>query len=228
MITRAMVLDALADVRDPELDEPLTELGFVAEVRVAGRAVDVRLRLPTYFCAPGFAYLMVDDARDAVLRLPGAGAVTVTLDDHFAAGEITTAVGAGAGFAGAFPGESAGELPALRQLFARKAFVARQSAVADGLLRAGRTRDELTALRLGELRPDPDVCRCIELRARLGLDVSPAAAAFVLADGSPLDAAGLSRFLRVARLVRLSLEGNAGLCRSLLATRYGVAEPQTA
>ena len=54
-------------MRDPELDEPVTELGFVASCTVskAGVAV-VRLRLPTYFCAPNFAYLMVADAYDAV------------------------------------------------------------------------------------------------------------------------------------------------------------------
>jgi hypothetical protein len=50
----------------------------------------------------------------------------------------------------------------------------------------------------------------------------------VLADGSALDAQGLARFVRVARLVRLSLEGNAGLCRSLLATRYGIPDLEEA
>jgi len=42
-------LAALATVRDPELDEPITALGFVASCVVSpeGRA-EVRLRLPTY------------------------------------------------------------------------------------------------------------------------------------------------------------------------------------
>jgi hypothetical protein len=61
---------------------------------------------------------------------------------------------------------------------------------------------------------------------QLGIDASPASPAFVLADGSALDAGGLARFVRVARLVRLSLEGNAGFCRSLLATRYGIPDPE--
>jgi len=65
------VLRALETVRDPELDEPITSLGFVAScaVSAAGDA-QVRLRLPTYFCAPNFAYLMVADAYDAVAALP--------------------------------------------------------------------------------------------------------------------------------------------------------------
>ena len=32
MISREAVLDALTGVRDPELDEPVTALGFVSEV----------------------------------------------------------------------------------------------------------------------------------------------------------------------------------------------------
>jgi metal-sulfur cluster biosynthetic enzyme len=228
MITVENVLDALSGVRDPEIDESLTDLGFVDRVHVDGSSVDVQLRLPTFFCAPNFAYLMVADAVKAVQALPDVRDVTVTLDDHFASDEINGATAAGGGFDAAFPGESVGELGELRDLFTRKAFTARQSRVCDAQLRAGRTVEELAAARLGALKDDPDVTRCIELREQLGIDTSPDAPAFVLADGSALDAAGLARFVRVARLVRLSLEGNAGLCRSLLATRYGIPDPEEA
>jgi metal-sulfur cluster biosynthetic enzyme len=233
MITVENVLDALSGVRDPEIDEPLTDLGFVERVQVDGRSVDVHLRLPTYFCAPNFAYLMVADAQKAVQALPDVDDVTVTLDDHFASDEINGATAAGRGFDAAFPGESSGaesgdELGELRDLFTRKAFTARQSRLCDALLRAGRTVEELAAVRLGALDGNPDVARCIELREQLGIDASPGSPAFVLADGSTLDAPGLARFVRVARLVRLSLEGNAGLCRSLLATRYGLPDPEEA
>jgi metal-sulfur cluster biosynthetic enzyme len=228
MITAGEVMDALSGVRDPEIDEPLTDLGFVAGVRVDGASVDVHLRLPTYFCAPSFAYLMVADALNAVRALPQVGDVRMTLDEHFASGEINGAIAADGDFEAAFPGESVGELGELRDLFTRKAFTARQSRLCDALLRDGQTLQELADLRLGALKGSPDVTRCIALRERLGIDASPGSPAFVLADGSALDAAGLARFLRVARLVRLSLEGNAGLCRSLLATRYGIADPEEA
>jgi metal-sulfur cluster biosynthetic enzyme len=228
MITAEAVLDALSGVRDPEIDEPLTDLGFVAGVHVDGAKVAVHLRLPTYFCAPNFAYLMVADALEAVRSLPQVADVTLTLDDHFASTEINGAIVADEGFEGAFPGESVGELGQLRDLFTRKAFTARQSRLCDALLRAGRTVEELVEVRLGELDVEPDLTRCIALREQLGIDASPDSPAFVLADGSALDAEGLSRYLRVARLVRLSLEGNAGLCRSLLATRYGIPDPEEA
>src|SRR3954452_23523803 len=97
------VLKALETVRDPELDEPITALGFVADcvVSAAGDA-RVRLRLPTYFCAPNFAYLMVADAYDAVSALPGVRHTEIVLDDHFAADTINTGVAARAGFVRSF------------------------------------------------------------------------------------------------------------------------------
>ena len=60
------VLKALDAVRDPELDEPVTSLGFVSSCTVSAYGdVEVRLRLPTYFCAPNFAFLMVAEGFDA-------------------------------------------------------------------------------------------------------------------------------------------------------------------
>ena len=70
-------LAALATVRDPELDEPITALGFVTSCTVSADGdARVRLRLPTYFCAPNFAFLMVADAYDAVSGVPGAVSYT--------------------------------------------------------------------------------------------------------------------------------------------------------
>ena len=49
MIDRNEVLGALSGVRDPELDEPITDLDFVSALEIEGPNVLVRLRLPTYF-----------------------------------------------------------------------------------------------------------------------------------------------------------------------------------
>ena len=104
-------LAALESVRDPELDEPVTSLGFVTSctVSTAGDA-RVLLRLPTYFCAPNFAFLMVADAYDAVSAVPGVRSTEVVLEDHFASDAINGGVAARAGFARSFDGEAAGEL----------------------------------------------------------------------------------------------------------------------
>ena len=230
MTDRAHVLDALGTVHDPELDEPITSLRFVTscDVTVDGD-VDVRLRLPTPQCAPNFAFLMAADARDAVRRLPEVREVTVVLEDHYTGSEINGAVNRGDAFAGAFPGETEGELDALRELFHRKALVARQARLCESLLDDGATPAEVTARTVADL-PDDDAGarRCLELRGHLGIASDPGSPAFVLPDGAPIAAADLTHWMRMARLVRTSLEANGGICRSLLRIRYDINDPEEA
>jgi len=226
MTLQAQALAALATVYDPELDEPITALGFVGScVATAAGDVDVHLRLPTPQCAPNFAYLMVSDARDAVCRVPEVGEVTVVLEDHYTGDEINAAVGSGSGFDGAFPGESSGDLAALRELFQRKALLARQGRVHDALVAVGANPAAVADLRVADLPDDPDARRCVELRRELGLPHGPSDAALVAGDGSPLAAEDLGRWARRARLVGLSLESNGGLCRSLAARALRRARP---
>jgi metal-sulfur cluster biosynthetic enzyme len=219
MTAVADVLGALEGVRDPELDQSLVELGFVAGVDVDGEPVVVRLRLPTYFCAPNFAFLMVADARAAVEALPGVDRARIELEDHFTADEINAAVSRDAGFVDAFPDHASDELDELRVLFRRKALMARQGRLCEGLAAGA-----IAAMRLGDLE-GADADRCRELRRELGIDAGPDAPAFVTGQGVPVAAADVPRFLRLARLVSTSLEGNAGLCRGLLTTRYDLEMP---
>jgi metal-sulfur cluster biosynthetic enzyme len=223
--TRARVLDALGEVHDPELDEPITSLGFVTSCQVTHDCdVDVVLRLPTPQCAPNFAYLMAADARNVVRRLPGVGHVTVRLEDHYTGEEINAAVGRGEGFTRAFPGETDDDdLHALRQLFQRKALVARQSRLCEALLADGATPEQVIARRVADLPDIPDARRCLELRGDLGIPREEDSPAFVLPSGEPVAAGDLTRWLRTARLVRMSLEVNGGICRSLLQIRHGLA-----
>jgi metal-sulfur cluster biosynthetic enzyme len=228
VISRARVLAALATVHDPELDESITELGFVGSCVVTdGGDVDVHLRLPTPQCAPNFAFLMASDARAAVRRVAGVREVGVVLDDHYTAAEINAAVGADAGFGAAFPGEAAsGNLEVLRELFQRKALLARQGRVCTMLLsRADADHATVAAMCVADLPDDPEVARCLELRRALGLPCGPRSPALVAGDGSPIPASELPIWLRRARLVGLSLESNGGLCRSLLRIRHGVPDP---
>jgi metal-sulfur cluster biosynthetic enzyme len=225
--SRAQVLAALATVCDPELDEPITKLGFVGSCVVSQTGdVDVHLRLPTSQCAPNFAYLMASDAREAVRRVPEVGEVTVALDDHYTGDEINEAVGRGASFSEAFPGETRGGLDALRELFRRKALLARQGRVCQALLDDGLSASAVVGLSVADL-PDgsSEARRCLELRRELGLPCALTSPALVAGDGSALKAGDLSMWLRRARLVGLSLESNGGICRSLLRVRYGVPDP---
>jgi metal-sulfur cluster biosynthetic enzyme len=225
MSTRSDVLGALTEVHDPELDEPITRLGFVSLCTVSRDGdVELELRLPTPQCAPNFAFLMAADARAAVRRLPGVRSVSVRLGDHFTGAEINAALARGEGFTSAFPGETADdELASLRELFQRKALVARESKLCEALLAEGDTAEEVTARRVRDLPDRPDARRCLELRRDLGIAYGDEAPAFVLPNGAPVAAEALGRWLRTARLVRMSLEVNGGICRSLLEVRHGVA-----
>lgn len=218
------VLDALSEVHDPELDEPITALGFVTSCEVSPEGdVEVTLRLPTPQCAPNFAFLMAADARSVVRRLPGVREVTIRLEDHYTGAEINGAIARGDGFAAAFPGETADDdLASLRELFLRKALVARQSRLIEGLLGRGVEAESVTALTVSDLPDVRDARRCVELRRQLGLAADPAAPAFVLPSGERLTDSELRRWLRTARLVRMSLEVNGGICRSLLRAHRGV------
>jgi metal-sulfur cluster biosynthetic enzyme len=221
MSTRERVLEALSEVHDPELDEPITSLGFVTscEVSPAGE-VEILLRLPTPQCAPNFAYLMAADARNVVSRLPDVGRIEVRLEDHYTGEEINAAIARGEGFAGAFPGETDDDrLDALRELFQRKALVARQAKLCEALLADGATPEQVTEHRVTDLPDDADARRCLDLRGQLGIACDSGSPAFVAPNGEPLAAHELTLWLRKARLVRTSLDVNGSICRSLLQIR---------
>jgi metal-sulfur cluster biosynthetic enzyme len=224
-VIKERVIDALAEVYDPELDEPITRLGFVTSCEVSTDGdVEVVLRLPTPQCAPNFAFLMAADAREVVGRLPDVREVTIKLEDHYTGAEINAALGRGEGFTGAFPGETVDDdLAPLRELFLRKALVGRESRLCEALLAHGATPEEVAAHRLEDLPDVPDARRCLELRRLLGLPADPGSPAFVLPSGEAVPAVELKRWLRTARLVRMSLEVNGGMCRSLMQIRHGVA-----
>jgi metal-sulfur cluster biosynthetic enzyme len=229
MNTRTRVLEALSEVHDPELDEPITSLRFVTSCEVSPDGdVEILLRLPTPQCAPNFAYLMAADARNVVRRLPEVRRVAVKLEDHYTGEEINAALARGEGFTGAFPGETDDDhLDALRELFQRKALVARQARLCEALLADGVTPEQVTAHRVADLPDLPDARRCLELRRQLGISCGHDSPAFVLPNGEPVAVDELTRWLQKARLVRASLDVNGGICRSLLQIRHQLAaEPE--
>ncbi|MGH3529665.1 MAG: iron-sulfur cluster assembly protein [Pseudonocardiaceae bacterium] len=222
----AAVWSALHQVRDPELDEAVTDLGFVAGCQVSdsGKAV-VRLRLPTYFCAPNFAFLMVADAFDAVAAVPGVRRVEVVLEDHFASNEINGGIAARAGFVQSFDGQAVAELHELRADFLRKAVMAGTDRVCRPLLSAGATVEELAGLTLGEVPPSADRERLRSRRAELGLPASDDDPLLVdAATGAAIGAHALPLHLRRAQTTRVSVDANAGVCRGLLQERYRTTE----
>lgn len=221
MISAAQALAALDTVRDPELDEPVTSLGFVAACDVASDGVvRVRLRLPTYFCAPNFAFLMVADAYDAIAGLPGVRRAEIVLEDHFASDAINSGVAARAGFVSSFEGEAVAELDELRLVFVRKAVLAGTDVVCRSLPDGA----ALLELTLGDLSPSVDVERLRARRSELGIRTDDDAPLLVdVETGDPVAAGDLRLFLSKARLTRVGIEANVGICRGMLHQRYADA-----
>jgi metal-sulfur cluster biosynthetic enzyme len=226
---RENLLAALETVRDPELDEPITSLGFVASCTVSPDGdAEVRLRLPTYFCAPNFAYLMVADAHDAVSALPGVRRVEVVLEDHFASDAINGGVAARAGFARSFDGQTlpydgtpGGELDQLRADFLRKAVMAGTDQVCRPLLAAGKDPAALPAMTLGQVPASGALSRLRERRADLGLPAGDGDPLLIdPVTGAPVQAGAVPLHLRRAQVTRVSIEANAGICRGMLRHRY--------
>ncbi|GAB3019530.1 hypothetical protein GCM10011376_29210 [Nocardioides flavus (ex Wang et al. 2016)] len=219
------VLAALAEVMDPELDEPITDLGFVRSVSLdAGGGVEVHLRLPTSFCSPNFAYLMASDSKDVLTALPWTRHVVVRLDDHHDSDKINAGLAADAGYRGTFGPEAEHDLEELRETFRRKAHTAAMERCLTALLRAEPDRDveSLGSVRLADLASGQHTEALLRRRAALGLPLDGSAAVFVdHAGDSPED---VPMALRRARSTRISIDGNAHFCRGLLRTRYPGSE----
>jgi len=215
----AEVHGALEAIRDPELDETVTAMGFIKSVKVAGEAVAVTFQLPTQWCAANFAFLMAVDIKAAVMGLSWVGSAEIVLRDHFAARRINEAVAQDLSFMQAFPQKAEGELDGLRHTFMEKAFLARQHAVLEVLPRGGNmplpalwTIEELE--RMARQQPDlaEPVARYLALRRNL-----PGAIAFVTARGEPVEPLHWSVHVRELRGTAVTMAANAEHCRILAA-----------
>ncbi len=242
-ITEARIYEAIADVLDPELDEPLVQLGFIDRVQVDGPDVTVIFKLPTYWCAPNFAYLMATDLRNKIRALPGVRSARIVLLDHCVEDEITTGINSGQSFAEAFVGDVTEDedLEELRRAFLRKGFLMRQDALLRQMLKVGLDEATIATLRLADLLVDEpaDVAfvtmqgRTIPLagvghhaavylrrRTSLGLPHGQDDPLIIDDRGQPLQPGSLTEFLRRSRSVRLSIMFNTSMCKSLFRTRY--------
>lgn len=220
----------LEDVNDPELDEPVTDMGFIesAEITADGR-VDVGFRLPTYWCSPNFAFLMLDDVRTALEALSWSPEYRVTLRDHMFAEEVNKGIAEGRGFAEIF-GSLAEEtnLEELRETFRLKAFKRRQEAVILDLRSKGMADRDIVAMTVAsfdDFEFGSEEARKHKARYRQALvlrwqGLRSHDPALVDYDGRRIAADLLPAHLADLRSVRINMEFNGALCRGLKHTRY--------
>jgi metal-sulfur cluster biosynthetic enzyme len=220
----------LGGVNDPELDEPVTEMGFIERAEISpGGAVEVNFRLPTYWCSPNFAFLMLEDIRSALEALSWKPAFRVTLQDHMFADEVNSGVAAGRSFSEIF-GTLAEQtdLEALREKFRVKAFKRRQEAVILDLREAGIADSEIVRMSLAVFDAlvigNDRVCRNRDrYRAALAArwpSIGPLDQVIVGEDCGRIEVAALAAHLADLRSVRINMEFNGALCRGLKDTRY--------
>ena len=223
------IWSALESVTDPEIDESVVSLDFVSEVKIDenGR-VQIEFRLPTYWCAPNFAFLMASDMRDAVSELDWVAAVTVRLVDHFSAELINRGVARRQDFRDAFPGETDDDLCALRQKFLGQAYERRQELLLKHLFGLGYDPTWILSLRLGELLSLALDQQGIALRTlylfvwrKIRPGAGEEAIAFTTSEGTRVDPCDLKDYLRKIAGARRNAAFNGFICRSLLAERVG-------
>ncbi|MFQ3684634.1 metal-sulfur cluster assembly factor [Roseiflexus sp.] len=243
MPAHAEINRALAEVYDPELDTPITELGFVNEVRIDGGHVTVTYTVPTFWCAPNFVFMMSHDIRHEVSRVPGVTHVTVLVRNNCLEEEINAGVNAGRSFAETFPNDvdQHADLEVLRHTFIVKGFLARQDALIRRMRQAGLTDAAILALRIGDVgvqgedlfvQPElsvvsqrvplaaPDHARYLHKRRQLRLSVEASARLFTTVDGQQITEDDLSIYLRYSRAARLNIAFNTSLCEGLLRTQF--------
>jgi metal-sulfur cluster biosynthetic enzyme len=233
-VRRDQIWSRLATVMDPELDESVTELNFVTHADVdADNRVRIGFRLPTYWCAANFSYLMADDMRRAVASLDWVEGVEVTLGEHMYADKINAGLSQGLSFRETFGEEADGDVEEVRQTFLVKAFQRRQYAILNHLVAASHSSEAeaIVAMSIAELATLALDAEGSRLRQRY-LDrrqvVGPApvdALAFVTSQAAPLNAQGLANYLSGLRRIGVNAEFNGALCRGLLAVRFDLETP---
>jgi metal-sulfur cluster biosynthetic enzyme len=229
---QAQVWACLQSVTDPELDESVVELKFVTNADVdANNHVHIGFRLPTYWCAANFSFLMADDMRQAVQTLDWVTGVTVVLGEHMYAEKINAGLSQGLSFQDTFGSEADGNLDDIRQTFLVKAFQRRQVALLNYLTSAGHQPEALVALTLSDLECLPLdaegqklLHRYFERRHVVG-PIRPDALAFITCEGAALKSETYAAYVSGLRRIGVNAEFNGALCRGLLAVRFDLDTP---
>lgn len=228
------VWECLDAVTDPELDEPITDMGFVEKVEVSeARTVRVEFRLPTYWCSPNFAFLMAFGIRKEITSLPWVGEVTVQLNDHCFGDEVNKGVNSGQNYHDIFAQYCNGaQLDDVVTKFLSKAFDRRQEVVLLGLQALGYSVEDIVSMTLAELRRIKltgeeelrQTPRYLDLLLSQGLAENSDDLAFPTWDKRPIAVDALTAHLVRLRSTRINMEFNGALCRGLAKMRYKEVE----
>ncbi|SFH04120.1 Metal-sulfur cluster biosynthetic enzyme [Halopelagius inordinatus] len=208
-----------------------------------GARVAVEFTLPTAWCSPAFAWMMATDARDGVESMRGVDDCTVRLREHMHQTEVNEGVNGGRSFADAFP-DAEGGVADVRATLDSKARVARQYDAVETLLDAGLGHEQVAELTRDDFEPLPTEGRmAVYVRDRsVGLDVPSEPVVrylrkadevglyddgdetasrggedrlFRTPEGDPIPPARAELVHRRARLAKVNMSGQGGVCDAL-------------
>lgn len=231
---REEVERALSRVRDPELDMPITDLGFVREISLEpGGGVRVRILMPTYWCSPNFTYMILEAARRELLGLGWARRVEVLVEGHHDSHRINQCVNRGLSFRECYPEEATDSLEGLSRLFRERALRSRLYGVLMILSRRGVDPGSLEGLRLKDvsLRGDrlsiggrqvaltPQEARHLRGYLEYLASTYGEEASLVPEALRPQEGASFQEWLARLRVASTNIALNAELCKLLLVKR---------
>lgn len=93
MVEKPQIVKELAQVVDPEVGVPITEMDLVDDITISPDGiVSVGFHLTAPFCPPMFALEIAQDIKRRVSSLEGVKEVKVSMTGHFMAEEINRRV----------------------------------------------------------------------------------------------------------------------------------------
>lgn len=89
------IIEALADVVDPEINLPILEMGeddsygLIDEINISdNNAIEVKYHATTPYCPPVFAMQISNDIKTRIKSLKGADSVKVLVSGHMMSDQI--------------------------------------------------------------------------------------------------------------------------------------------
>lgn len=93
MVERTEIVKELAQVVDPEVGVPITEMDLVDDITIGEDGiVSIGFHLTAPFCPPMFALEIAQDIKKRVSALGGVKDVRISMSGHFMAEEINRRV----------------------------------------------------------------------------------------------------------------------------------------
>ena len=215
----------LDNVTDPELDEPITEMGIVEKVEVTdARNVRIAFRLPSGWSAPSYAFLTAFVIRQALSALPWVRQARFQLNGHFFGAAVNRGINSGDTDESVFAQYCSGaDLRTYVENYRAKAFARRQETVLLGLQALGYSAQRIVGMTLDELRriafsgeeEARQKPRYLESLSTSGLAVEPDDLAFVTWGGLPIRPDKMDRRLECLRGTPITMTCKVGPCHDL-------------